>query len=385
MFDDYDLIVVGSGLFGSVTAEQASRDGYRVAVVESRDHIGGNCYTHADPDTGINVHRYGAHIFHTSNERVWRYINQFTEFNNYHHKVRTMSRGESYSMPINLDTISKQYGADLTPALAERYVDAMQVKNANPANFEEQALALIGPVLYHAFIRGYTVKQWQTDPKDLPASIIKRLPVRFSYDDSYYFDTWSGIPVEGYTPIFERMLNHENITVFLNTNWFDVKQHSGNKPVVYTGAIDRYYDYCYGRLAWRTLDFDFQVKDTGDFQGISAMNYADESVPYTRIIEHRHFHPERKDYPTDKTVIHYEYSRAAEEGDTPYYPVNTPTDQKLHSQYRDLADKESNVIFGGRLGEYMYYDMHQVIGSALNTYQKRIKNKLTQTAQPSKI
>ncbi|CAB5214576.1 Glf UDP-galactopyranose mutase [uncultured Caudovirales phage] len=376
MFKDFDLVVVGSGLFGAVTAEQASRDGYKVAVIESRGHIGGNCYTENDPATGINVHKYGAHIFHTSNERVWNYINQFTKFNNYHHKVRSMVNGRSYSMPINLDTINSYFDENFTPEEAERFIKLQQVAYTDPANFEEQAMALIGPVLYKAFIKGYTEKQWETDPRDLPASIIKRLPVRYNYDDSYYFDTWSGIPVDGYTPIFERMLNHENIRVFLNTDWFDIAQHAQDKLVVYTGPIDRYYDYRYGMLQWRTLDFDFKVLNAGDYQGVAAMNYADADVPYTRIIEHKHFHPEKK-YPKDKTVIHFEYSREATEQDTKYYPINTEDDRNQFNQYRDLTEQEINVIFGGRLGEYMYYDMHQVIGSALSAYEKKVKIKLT--------
>lgn len=377
MFEQFDVVVVGAGLFGAITAEQASRNGYRVAVIESRNHIGGNCYTEADPTTGINVHKYGAHIFHTSNERVWNYINQFTEFNNYHHKVRSMVNDRSYSMPINLDTINSFFDENFTPEEAKHFIEGLKVANADPQNFEEQALALIGESLYTAFIKGYTEKQWQTDVKKLPASIIRRLPVRYNYNDSYYFDTWSGIPVDGYTPIFERMLDHENIQVFLNTRWEDVKDQVKDQLVVYTGPIDAYYNHCYGRLAWRTLDFDFQVKATGDFQGVNAMNYADADVPYTRIIEHRHFHPERKDYPTDKTVVHYEYSRTAEPGDTEYYPVNTDEDKKKFRQYQELAEQESNVVFGGRLGEYMYYDMHQVIGSALACYANKINGRLS--------
>lgn len=377
MFEQFDVVVVGAGLFGSITAEQTSRAGYRVAVIESRDHIGGNCYTEADSATGINVHKYGAHIFHTSNERVWNYINQFTKFNNYHHKVRSMVNDRSYSMPINLDTINSFFDENFTPEEAKHFIEGLKVANADPQNFEEQALALIGESLYTAFIKGYTEKQWQTDVKKLPASIIRRLPVRYNYNDSYYFDTWSGIPVDGYTPIFERMLDHENIQVFLNTRWEDVKDQVKDQLVVYTGPIDAYYNHCYGRLAWRTLDFDFQVKATGDFQGVNAMNYADADVPYTRIIEHRHFHPERKDYPTDKTVVHYEYSRTAEPGDTEYYPVNTDEDKKKFRQYQELAEQESNVVFGGRLGEYMYYDMHQVIGSALACYANKINGRLS--------
>jgi UDP-galactopyranose mutase len=376
MFKDFDLIVVGSGIFGAVTAEQASREGFKVAVVESRNHIGGNCYTEDDPETGINVHKYGPHIFHTSNERIWKYINQFTEFNNYHHRVRGVWNDRSYGIPITLDTINSFFNENFTPAEAERFIDSIRTHNDDPTNFEEQALARIGPQLYNAFIRGYTIKQWEKNPTLLPASVARRLPVRYNYNDSYYYDKWQGIPVDGYTPIFERMLNHENIQVFLNTDWFSVADQAGNIPVVYTGPIDRFYNYQHGRLTWRTLDFKFEVKETGDYQGIAAMNFPSQAVPYTRCIEHRHFHPER-DYPKDRTIINYEYSRTAEPGDTEYYPVNTDEDKTRFELYRTQADQEPNVVFGGRLGEYMYYDMHQVIGSALSAYEKKVKIKLT--------
>jgi len=376
MFKDFDLIVVGSGIFGAVTAEQASREGFKVAVVESRNHIGGNCYTEDDPETGINVHKYGPHIFHTSNERIWKYINQFTEFNNYHHRVRGVWNDRSYGIPITLDTINSFFNENFTPAEAERFIDSIRTHNDDPTNFEEQALARIGPQLYNAFIRGYTIKQWEKNPTLLPASVARRLPVRYNYNDSYYYDKWQGIPVDGYTPIFERMLNHENIQVFLNTDWFSVADQAGNIPVVYTGPIDRFYNYQHGRLTWRTLDFKFEVKETGDYQGIAAMNFPSQAVPYTRCIEHRHFHPER-DYPKDRTIINYEYSRTAEPGDTEYYPVNTDEDKTRFELYRTQADQEPNVVFGGRLGEYMYYDMHQVIGSALSAYKKKVKIKLT--------
>jgi UDP-galactopyranose mutase len=378
MFKDFNLIVVGSGLFGSVVAEQASRAGYRVAVVESRNHIGGNCYTEDDKDTNINVHKYGPHIFHTSNKQVWDYINQFTEFNHYRHKVRSMHDERTYSIPINLETINGLFRTNLTPKRADDWLAEVRKRFANPdpKNFEEQALALVGPELYNAFIKGYTEKQWETDPKELPASVARRLPVRTSYNDRYYDDTWEGIPVHGYTPIFEKMLTHENIKVFLDTDWFAVKDQAGDIPVVYTGPIDRYYDYCHGRLKWRTLDFKFETRNVPDFQGVCAMNYPDKEYPYVRVIEHKHFHPERKDYSKNQTVIHYEYSRTAKEGDTVYYPVNTVQDQELYKKYKDLADQEANVFFGGRLGEYMYYDMHQVIGSALACYRNKISVKL---------
>jgi UDP-galactopyranose mutase len=289
-----------------------------------------------------------------------------------------MHNERTYSIPINLETINGLFRTSLTPKRAEDWLAEVRKRFANPdpKNFEEQALALVGPELYNAFIKGYTEKQWETDPKELPASVARRLPVRTSYNDRYYDDTWEGIPVRGYTPIFEKMLTHENIKVFLDTDWFTVKDQAGDIPVVYTGPIDRYYDYSHGRLKWRTLDFKFETRNVSDFQGVCAMNYPDKEYPYVRVIEHKHFHPERKDYSKDQTVIHYEYSRKAEEGDTVYYPVNTAQDQELYKKYKDLADQETNVFFGGRLGEYMYYDMHQVIGSALACYRNKISVKL---------
>jgi UDP-galactopyranose mutase len=375
----YKLVVVGAGLFGSVIAEQASRNGIKVAVIESRNHIGGNCYTETDPVTGINVHVYGAHIFHTNNRDIWDYINQFTEFNGYRHTVKSKSNGKTYSMPINLDTINSFYNCNYTPMQAKAWLDDMRSRYANPdpENFEEQAMALIGPELYQAFIKGYTLKQWETDPKELPASIIRRLPVRTNYNDSYFFDQWQGIPVNGYTPIFERMLTHENIDLYLNTQWEDIKPLITDQLVIYTGAIDRYFDYCYGDLNWRTLDFKLRTEPVEDYQGCVALNYADLDVPYTREIEHKHFHPEKKTA-GNATIVSQEYSRTALRQDTPYYPVNTPADKELFSKYQLLSESETNVIFGGRLGEYMYYDMHQVIGSALACY----RNKVSQRIQP---
>ena len=376
MFKNFNLIIVGSGLFGSVVAEQASRAGYRVLVVESREHIAGNCYTKDDADTGINVHRYGPHIFHTNNDTIWEYITQFSEFNDYRHKCRIQVGNRQYSMPINLDTINSFFGTNMNPEEAKLFLANKQVLNDDPQNFEEQAKALIGEELYNAFIKGYTLKQWETDPTELPASVARRLPVRTNYNDRYYNDKYEAIPVGGYTPIFERMLDHPNIKVLLNTDWFEFRQENwGNQLVVYTGAIDRYYDYCYGELAWRTLDFDFQTHNIGDYQGITQVNYGDIEVPHTRIIEHRHFHPERK-YPSDKTIIGIEHSRLAKRGDTVYYPVKRPEDIARFEQYRLLAEKEQDVIFGGRLGEYMYYDMHQVIGSALAAWKNKIQVKL---------
>lgn len=375
---EFDLIVVGSGLFGSVVAEQASRNGYQVAVIEARNHIGGNCYTEDDPESGINIHSYGPHIFHTDNKEIWDYINQFSEFNNYQHLAKSKYKGEVYSIPINLDTINKFYKTNLTPDEAKKLIEAKKVPIESPANFEEQAISSIGPDLYHAFFYGYTIKQWENDPKNLPASVAKRLPIRFNYSTDYYPNNnrYQGIPVNGYTPIFEKMLWHPNIKTFLNTTWESVKEQvSPSQLVVYTGPIDRFYNYCYGELAWRTLDFKHRIEQTNDYQGVAAMNYPDVEVPYTREVEHKHFLPNRK-INSKKTVVTQEFSRRATKEDTPYYPVKTTKDLEVYKQYRMLADQEENVIIGGRLGEYMYYDMHQVIGAALSCYKNKIQAKL---------
>jgi len=377
MSDKFDLVIVGSGLFGSVVAEQASKNGYTVAVIEARDHIGGNCYTYNDPETGINVHKYGSHIFHTDNKMVWDYITQFTEFNNYRHVSKTKHKNEVYSIPINLETINKFFKKSFTPSEARKFIDSIKLKFDDPSNFEEQAMSVMGKDLYYAFFYGYTIKQWEIDPKQLPASVARRLPLHTDYSTNYYTnnDTYQGIPVDGYTPIFEKMLSNDNIKIFLNTSWEKVKDRFQYKMLVYTGPIDRYYDYCYGELNWRTLDFKHQIKNVDDYQGVSIMCHPDTETPYTREIEHKHFNPERK-IKIDKTIVSQEFSRKANKHDTPYYPVKTTQDMEIYKNYRALADQEENVIIGGRLGEYMYYDMHQVIGAALSCYKYKIQVKL---------
>lgn len=369
------IIVVGSGLFGSVIAHQASLHGIHVSVIESRNHIGGNCYTEDDPETGINVHKYGPHIFHTSNTEIWNYINQFTGFNQYKHKCLSSVNGKMYSMPINLATINAINDSSFIPTSAKFWLESQKIKNDNPSNFEEQALALVGEKLYKSFIYGYTKKHWGCEPTNLPSSYAKRLPVRTNYNDRYYNDIYEGIPLNGYTPIFEKMLNHPNIEVVLNTDWFDVRNEKDERLVVYSGAIDRLYDYCHGRLGWRTLDFEFSVLGVDDFQGVTQVNYPSLNVPYTRIIEHKHFHPE-KNYHSGKTIIGIEFSREAKDDDTPYYPINSEEDRKKYKLYKKMVDEEKNMIVGGRLGEYMYYDMHQVIGSALSIWRNKIKHKM---------
>jgi UDP-galactopyranose mutase len=367
----HDLVVVGSGFFGLTVAERAAAElGLRVLVLERRDHLGGNAYSELDPETGIEVHRYGAHLFHTSNERVWEYVNRFSTFTGYQHHVYTTYAGEVYPMPINLGTVNQFFSAAMTPTEARALVleQSAEVEAGTARNLEEKAISLIGRPLYEAFIRGYTAKQWQTDPKELPASIISRLPVRYTYDNRYFSDTYEGLPTHGYTALLERMADSPLIDVRLETDFFDVRDEVvGAAPVVYTGALDRYFDYREGRLGWRTLDFETEVLPVGDHQGTPVMNYADEQVPYTRIHEFRHFHPDR-DHPDDKTVIMREFSRAAEDEDEPYYPINTPADREMLKRYRALAAAEQGVLFGGRLGTYQYLDMHMAIASALHTW-----------------
>ena len=370
---NYDLVVVGSGLFGLTIAEQAaSRWGLRVAIVERRSHLGGNAYSEIDPETGIEVHKYGAHLFHTSNERVWEYVNRFTSFTSYVHRVWTTVDGVVYPMPVNLGTINQFFSAAYCPDEARALIaqQAAEVDGQEITDFESKGVSLVGRPLFEAFFKNYTAKQWQTDPKDLPASIISRLPVRYNYDSRYFNDKYEGLPVDGYTAWMERMVASDLIDVYLDTDFFDPENPLnkaavvGKVPVVYTGPVDRYFDYSAGDLSWRTVDFEKEVVDTGDYQGCSVMNYGDIDVPFTRIIEFRHFHPER-DYQDEKTVIFREFSRFADHGDEPYYPVNTAQDRERLEQYRELMKNEDRVFFGGRLGTYKYLDMHMAIASAL--------------------
>ncbi|MGM5595496.1 UDP-galactopyranose mutase [Corynebacterium glucuronolyticum] len=370
----YDLIVVGAGLFGLTVAERvASLHNKRVLIVERRDHIGGNCYSERDPETGIEVHKYGAHLFHTSNERVWDYVNQFTDFTGYQHRVFAMHDGQAYQFPMGLGLISQFFGKYYSPEEAKKLIaeQASEIDTADATNLEEKAISLIGRPLYEAFIKNYTAKQWQTDPKKLPASNITRLPVRYTFDNRYFNDTYEGLPVNGYTAWLEKMIDNDLIDVQLSTDWFEVRDQYEGIPVVYTGPVDRYFDYSAGRLGWRTLDFEWETLDVKDFQGTPVMNYNDADVPYTRILEFRHFHPERN-YESDKTVIVKEYSRAAEEGDEVYYPINTPEDREKVAKYRELVEKEDGVLFGGRLGTYHYLDMHMAIASALTMVDNKI-------------
>ncbi len=379
----YDLIVVGSGFFGLTIAERTAAElGKRVLVIERRPHLGGNAYSEAEPETGIEIHKYGAHLFHTSNERVWEYVNRFTDFTGYQHRVFAMHKGQAYQFPLGLGLVSQFFGRYFTPDEAKALIQeqAAEFDSKDAANFEEKAISLIGRPLYEAFIKHYTAKQWETDPKNLPAGNITRLPVRYNFDNRYFNDTYEGLPVDGYTAWLENMAASDLIDVRLDTDWFDVRDEltaaSPDAPIVYTGPLDRYFDYSAGRLGWRTLDFETEVLPTGDFQGTPVMNYNDADVQYTRIHEFRHFHPERTTYPTDKTVIMREYGRFANDDDEPYYPINTPSDREMLAAYRALAKTEAaehKVLFGGRLGTYQYLDMHMAIASALSMFDNTLR------------
>jgi UDP-galactopyranose mutase len=375
-----DLVVVGSGFFGLTVAERVAQElGRRVVVLERRSHIGGNAFSEAEPETGIEVHRYGAHLFHTSNRRVWDYARRFTDFTGYQHRVFSVTKGQVYPMPINLGTICQYFGRHLTPDQARALVreQAGELSPSDVTNLEDRAVSLIGRPLYEAFVRGYTEKQWQTDPRDLPPEIISRLPVRYNFNNRYFSDDYEGLPVDGYTAWLQRMAEHPLIDVLLEVDFLEVRALvPAGTPVVYTGPLDRYFDDCEGRLGWRTLDFEQEVLPVGDFQGTSVMNYADADVPWTRIHEFRHFHPER-DYPDDRTVVVREYSRRAEPSDEPYYPINTPHDREVLRRYRERAAREPDVLFGGRLGTYQYLDMHMAIASALSMFDNELVPRLS--------
>jgi UDP-galactopyranose mutase len=362
----YDYIIVGSGFFGSICAYELTKKGYKCLVLEKRNHIGGNCYT--DNKDNIHVHTYGPHIFHTSNENVWEWINQFVEFNNFTLRPVANYKGEIYSLPFNMWTFNKLWGVT-QPYEAKNIINEQSKEINEPTNLEEQAIKLVGKDVYEKLIKGYTTKQWRKDPKELPKEIIKRLPVRFTYDNNYFNDRYQGIPIGGYTQIFERLL--EGIEVKLNVDYLKNKKHwdaQANK-IIYTGPIDAYFNYQFGELEYKTTEFKHSKLKTDNHQGIAMVNYTDVDVPYTRIIEHKHFdHVEN-----DHTWITHEYPAEYKATKTePYYPVNDEINNKKYLQYKNLANQESNIIFGGRLAEYKYYDIHQVIESALNFINTQI-------------
>lgn len=370
-----DIIIVGAGFYGATIAERAAARGLRVLILDRRAHIGGNAYTETHPETGIEVHRYGPHLFHTPNAEVWTYLNRFTAFTDFNLRVWSSHRGQLYPLPVNLATISQFFGRHLSPtearALIAGHTDGLDPQAAS--NLEDKAIAMIGRPLYEAFIRNYTAKQWQTDPRRLPAATIARLPVRYTTDTRYFSDRFQGLPVDGYTAIFERMLDNPNVAIRLGIDWFDLRAENtarvpAGTPVVYTGPIDRYFDYSEGRLGWRTTRFETETVPVPDYQGTFLVNFADADVPFTRIAEYRHLYPERP-YPGDRTVIVREFPRFATGDDDPFYPVDTSEDRARLARYRARADAEPNVLFGGRLGTYRYLDMHQAIGMALRDWE----------------
>lgn len=357
----YDYLIVGAGLYGSVFAYEATKRGKKCLVIEKRSHIGGNIY--CEDINGINVHKYGAHIFHTSDEDVWNYVNQFVEFNRYTNSPIANYKEEIYNLPFNMNTFNKLWGV-ITPKEAKEKIEEQKREAGitEPKNLEEQAISLVGTDIYEKLIKGYTEKQWGRLATELPAFIIKRLPVRFTYDNNYFNDKYQGIPIGGYNVIVEKML--ENCDIRLNTDFFQNKEELEKiaKKIVYTGMIDEFYNYQYGILEYRSLKFETDVLDVENYQGNAVVNYTDRETPYTRVIEHKHF-----EFGTqEKTVITKEYPADWKQGDEPYYPINNEKNDELYKKYKELADKEENIIFGGRLGDYKYYDMHNVIAVALN-------------------
>ena len=372
-----DLVVVGSGVYGLTMARLAADAGRRVLVIEKRDHIGGNAWSEVDEQTGIEIHKYGSHLFHTSNEKVWEFVNRFTAFNDYRHQVLATHKGRVFPMPVNLLTINQFFGTALSPNAARGFIASLAApyKEQRLDNFEATAEALMGRELYEAFFKGYTAKQWQTAPSMLPSGTLTRLPFRFNYDSRYFNDKYEGLPVNGYFGMLLAMAEHPNIQIELNSDFFELtSQIRLQKQVVYTGPLDKYFDYQFGALSWRTLDFIWETYQVDDFQGCSVMNYSDTDVPYTRIHEFRHLHPERMH--GDSTIIAKEYSRMSGPGDEPYYPVNSPEDRVKLEKYRSLSKSEVGVHFGGRLGTYQYLDMHMAIASAMVDFNNTVLPKI---------
>ena len=368
----YDYLVVGAGLFGAVFAREAANRGFKVKVIEKRLHIAGNIYT--KEVEGIQVHEYGAHIFHTSDKRIWDYVHQFATFNRYTNTPVANFNGEIYNLPFNMNTFNKLWGV-VTPQEAAAKIEEQRavLKGKTPENLEEQAISLVGEDVYYKLIKGYTEKQWGRSATELPAFIIRRLPVRYTYDNNYFNDTYQGIPIGGYTQMVENMFNHENIEVKLNVDFFEKKEEylQGGVKIVFTGMIDEFFNYELGMLEYRSLRFETEVLDSENFQGNAVVNYTDRETPYTRIIEHKHF-----EFGTqEKTVITKEYPSDWEKGQEPYYPVNNQQNNDLYSKYKKLAQTVPQVIFGGRLGQYRYYDMHQVIAAALEVVKQEFEEK----------
>ena len=357
---NFDYLIVGAGLFGAVFAHEATKKGKTCLVIDKRSTVAGNVYT--EKQENINVHKYGAHIFHTSDKEVWEYINQFCEFNNYINSPIANYKGELYNLPFNMNTFSKLWNIK-TPAEAKAIIESQKAKLniTNPKNLEEQALSLVGSDVYEKLIKGYTQKQWARPCSELPAFIIKRLPLRFTYDNNYFNDRYQGVPIGGYTQIIEKML--EGSQVKLSTDYFDfIKENANFEKIVFTGEIDKFYNYEFGALEWRAVRFENEILEEENYQGVAVMNYTDAETPFTRIIEHKHF----ENAISPKTIISKEYSMEWKPGDEPYYPINNERNNLLYQRYVERSKQDKNVIFGGRLGTYKYYDMDKVIRSALD-------------------
>ena len=357
----YAFLIVGSGLFGSVFAHEMNKKGKKCLIIEKRNHIGGNVYT--EEVENINVHKYGAHIFHTNEKEIWEYINQFADFNRFTNSPVANYNGKLYNLPFNMNTFYQMWGVK-TPQEAKDIIEKQknEANIKNPKNLEEQAISLVGNDIYEKLVKGYTEKQWGRKCEDLPPSIIKRLPVRFIFDNNYFNDLYQGIPIGGYTKIIEKML--DGIEVKLNTNFFDDKEKWLNiaDKILFTGMIDEYYDYCFGELDYRGLNFEFETLNTENYQGNAVVNYTDSETPYTRIIEHKHFEGSS----SPKTIITKEYPKTWKKGEEAYYPINDEKNSKLYEKYKKLASKEEKIIFGGRLGMYQYFDMCSVIKESFN-------------------
>ena len=362
----YDYLIVGSGLFGAIFAYEATKRNKKCLVIDKRNHIGGNIYS--ENIEGINVHKYGAHIFHTNNDEIWEYMNQFTKFNNYINSPIANYKGEIYNLPFNMNTFNKMWGV-VTPQEALNKIEQQRLNIINPQNLEEQALYLVGKDIYEKLIKGYTEKQWGKNSVELPASIIKRLPVRFTYDNNYFNDRYQGIPIGGYTEIIEKMLEKSDIQ--LNIDYFNNKEKLNNlaEKIMFTGMIDEFYNYKFGNLEYRSLKFETEILNIQNYQGNAVINYTDKETPYTRIIEHKHF-----EFGTqEKTIITKEYPIEWNKGNESYYPINDEKNNKIYEKYKKLSLKEKNIIFGGRLAEYKYYDMDKVVQSALELVKNEFK------------
>ncbi|GGY78871.1 UDP-galactopyranose mutase [Pseudoduganella plicata] len=374
-----NVAIIGAGFSGAVIANQLAKAGYQVEVFESRSHIAGNCHSERDKETNVMVHVYGPHIFHTDNERVWQFINSFGEMKPYTNRVKAITNGRVFTLPINLLTINQFFGKTFRPAEAQQFLTSLGDKTIeNPVTFEDQALRFVGRELYEAFFKTYTVKQWGMQPSELPASILKRLPVRFNYDDNYFSHKYQGMPANGYTEIVEKMLDVPGITVHLNTA-FDPALKSDYSHVFYSGPIDAWFGHQEGRLPYRTLDFEV-LRDQGDYQGTAVVNYCDNSQRYTRITEHKHFSPWEQH---EGTLCYFEYSRQCEEKDTPYYPIRMANDKIQLEKYINIAEQETNVTFVGRLGTYRYLDMDVTIDEALKTAEKFLECANSKTQMPA--